>query len=277
MIPASFDYACPRSLPEAASLLMSAGGSAVVLAGGQSLLTRMKHRQVTPALLIDLKDVRELDFIHVGDRLRIGAMARQADVASHVAGTPWALLARAAEAAADPAVRNRGTLVGAICEADPGGDWLAAALALDATLDVLRGSKTHVMAAADLALGDGDLVTSATFPAPPPGTRGTYLKVKHPAIGWSVASVAVLGSLSEKGLDHLRIAVSGATARPVRMIDLEAALTGVDVADASSLDRAVNLHLGALQFRGDGYASAEYRRKRLALLIRDGLRQIADG
>src|SRR6516162_11404180 len=118
MIPVAFDYERPQSLEDAVRLAASAGDGAAILAGGQSLLTGLKQRTKRPRLIIDIGAIAGLDKIEVdGDRLRIGAMARQADIVSHPAVIQHLpLLAEIATVAADPMVRRRGTLVGALCE-----------------------------------------------------------------------------------------------------------------------------------------------------------------
>ena len=43
-------------------------------------------------------------------------------------------MAAAAPVIADPLVRNRGTLVGSLCHADPQGDWAAVMISLGASV-----------------------------------------------------------------------------------------------------------------------------------------------
>ena len=96
-----------------------------------------------------------------------------------------------------------------------------------------------------------------------------YAKVKHPAIGWSVASVAaVVDIAADTRCSGAAIAVSGATARPQRLPILEAELTGRLLADEAHVARAVDLALAGMAFRGDYYASESYRAARLAVLLR---------
>src|SRR5438270_9444520 len=112
MIPADFDYVAPGALEDAIKALQSGGEEAKLLAGGHSLLPLMKLRLAAPALLVDLRRVPGLHGIHREDGTwRIGAMVQHAEL-EH---TPeLGLLSRAAGTIADPQVRNRGTLGGAL-------------------------------------------------------------------------------------------------------------------------------------------------------------------
>ena len=133
MYPSRFRYEAPRSLDEAISLLHDGGDYAKVLAGGQSLVPLMKLRFASPELVVDINNVPCLDY-HRTDAdgtLRIGALCRHVDLErSELLKTTQPTMASAAPLIADPIVRNRGTLVGSLCHADPQGDWASVVLAL---------------------------------------------------------------------------------------------------------------------------------------------------
>ena len=153
MIPAKFDYVRPGSLADAVSALAGGGDDAKVIAGGQSLLPLLRLRLSYPELLVDLGGLDELrGVIDVGDALLIGArttlyqLVHDPIVAEHSG-----LLAQAAGTVADPAVRHRATLGGALVHADAAGDLPAVALALDATLIAQGpGSEREIAAAAGI-------------------------------------------------------------------------------------------------------------------------------
>ncbi len=134
MYTSAFEYAAPKSLDEALSLLADNGADARVLAGGQSLIPMMKLRLAAPAFLVDINGIPGLDFIERSNgHLRVGALARHNDVVeSDLVG---GVMASAAPWIADPLVRNRGTLCGSVAHCDPEGDWNSVMLA---ALDVRR-------------------------------------------------------------------------------------------------------------------------------------------
>src|SRR5438034_311953 len=140
-IPAPFDYARARSVDDAIALLEEHGEEARLVAGGHSLLPMMKLGLATPEMLIDINDLTDLTRIRVdGDVLRIGAMVRHTDLlSSAVVGEQYRMLHEAERVIADPVVRNRGTVGGSLCHADPAEDLSAALGALRAEC-VVRGS-----------------------------------------------------------------------------------------------------------------------------------------
>ena len=197
--------------------------------------------------------------------------------------SPNSGLRRTHAAAADPMVRRRGTLVGAFCECDPFGDWVPAGLVHEVELELVGPAGVRRVALEGFAalspekrLARGEIACAAEIAAAPPGAQSLYRKAKHNAIGWSIAGVAVLASRKPDGsVEEIRLAAAGALARPQRLRGLEAALSGVDLRDASTIQAEVDRHCGALDFVGDRYASADYRALRLMVEIRRALAELA--
>ena len=133
MFPSRFRYEAPHSLDEAIGLLHDGGDYVKVLAGGQSLVPMMKLRFASPEMIVDINNLPGLAY-HRTDpdgSLRIGALCRHADLErSDLLKGTQPTMAAAAPLVADPLVRNRGTLVGSLCHADPQGDWASVMLAL---------------------------------------------------------------------------------------------------------------------------------------------------
>ena len=78
MIPGAFDYLAPKSVEETVALLAQHGDDAKVLAGGQSLIPAMRFRLAAPALLIDINNLTELEYVREENgHLAIGALARE--------------------------------------------------------------------------------------------------------------------------------------------------------------------------------------------------------
>src|SRR6201995_1203573 len=133
MYPSRFRYEAPRSLDEAISTLRDGGDYAKVLAGGESLGPMMKVGVASPELVVDINNVPGLDYHRAepDGTLRVGALCRHADLErSGLLATTQPTMAAAAPLIADPIVRNRGTLVGSLCHADPQGDWAAVVTSL---------------------------------------------------------------------------------------------------------------------------------------------------
>src|SRR5215469_7552804 len=142
-VPAHFEYERATTVDHALALLERSGPEARVLAGGHSLIPMMKLRLAQPETLVDINDLAELSYIRVEDgELRIGALTRHCELLdSAVAGEHFAILHDAEKVIADPVVRNRGTVGGSVCQADPSEDLSAALSAVRATM-VIQGRQS---------------------------------------------------------------------------------------------------------------------------------------
>jgi len=212
---APFAYRRPESLEEAVAALAEGGEEARVLAGGQSLVPMLAFRLARPRLLVDVNRL-PLDRIEVlaGGEVRIGAVVRQR--AAERSGV--APLAEALRWVAHPPIRNRGTVVGSVCHADPAAELPALALALDGVLEVRSAAGTRELPVAELLVGP--LMTSLR-----PGELAVALRLR-PRQGWRwhVREVArrqgdfalagvVAGVPPDRG-GPCRVAVFGASGRP---------------------------------------------------------------
>src|SRR4051794_37558012 len=140
-VPAPFDYARASSVDDAIAQLERLGPEARLVAGGHSLLPMMKLRLATPEHLIDINPLAaELAYIREeGGEVRIGAMTRHREILeSDLLAERFAIVREAEELIADPPVRNRGTIGGALCQADPSEDLSAVCAALGGVAGVRR-------------------------------------------------------------------------------------------------------------------------------------------
>ena len=274
MIPAAFDYHAPTSLEEAIALLGSAG-DVRVLAGGQSLIPLLKLRLAAPEVIVDLGRIESLRGIREdGDAIVIGAMTSHDDVArSPLLATHALLLSKAAQTVADPQVRHRGTFGGALCHADPAGDLLAPALALDASFVISGPSGTRTVAAADFfndmfttAIGQGEILIEVRVPKHT-GWGAHYEKFSRVAQQWSIVAVAATVLVEGGTIAQARVALTNMGPVPIRATAVEQALVGL-AADASSVAAAVaDIAQGSrppTDLNGDG----DYRRHLASVLAR---------
>ena len=159
-VPAPFEYERASSVDEAIALLERHGEDARLIAGGHSILPLMKLRLASPEVLVDINDLTDLQRIWVeGDQLRIGAMVRHADLlASAVVGEHYRILHDAERVIADPVVRNRGTIGGSLCHADPAEDLSAALGAIRAEVVIKSSSGERVVPVRELCTGPFETV-----------------------------------------------------------------------------------------------------------------------
>ena len=239
MHPAAFAYSAPGTLDEALRSLHELGDDGRVLAGGQSLIPMMKLRLAEPGHLVDINGIAELAGVHAEDGyLRIGALARHADVAaSPVVRAANPTVWTAAQWVADPLVRNRGTVCGSVAHCDPEGDWNSVMLAVGATVvarsagggERLIPHREFVVDYFTNALETGEMVTEIRVPSPPGPAGGTYLKLERKVGDYATVGVAVHLVLAPDGrIGRAGIALTAVSPRNLAVPEAEQLLVGAE-------------------------------------------------
>ena len=269
MYPSRFRYEAPRSIDEAIALLRDGGGEAKVLAGGQSLVPLLKLRFAAPELLVDINGLDGLDYhrVDADGTLRIGALCRHADLErSTVLAERQPTMAAAAPLVADPIVRNRGTLVGSLCHADPQGDWASVVTALGGRVVAQGPAGRRDIPIAEFVSGPfqntlayDEVAVEAVIPAPKGTPAGGYLKLERRIGDFATAGAAVAIELSAGVVVRAGIALTGVGGSTIDATDAAQALVGGPLT-AESIDRAADLAAQAAQPRTDHRGSAEYKR-----------------
>jgi len=269
MYPSRFRYEAPRSLAEAIGLLHDGGDDAKVLAGGQSLVPLMKLRFATPQLIVDINNVPGLDY-HRADpdgTLRIGALCRHVDLErSDLLKATQPTMASAAPLIADPIVRNRGTLVGSLCHADPQGDWASVVLALGGSVVAQGPRGIRAIPLAEFVTGPfqnvldpDEIAVEAVIPAARGTRAGGYLKLERRVGDFATVGVAVALELSGETVTRAGIALTGVGGSTIGATEAAAALTGRPLT-ADRIAEAADLAAQAARPRTDHRGSAEYKR-----------------
>jgi aerobic carbon-monoxide dehydrogenase medium subunit len=268
MIPAKFDYVRPASLDDAVAALAGGGEDAKVIAGGQSLLPLLRLRLANPELLVDVAGLDELRGVtDAGDALLIGARTTHYQllhdplVAAHCG-----LLAQTAGTVADPAVRHRGTLGGALAHCDAAGDLPAVALALDATLIARGPGGEREIAAADFfidyltsALEPDEILTGIRVPKLGPGWGFHYEKFHRTAQSWATVGVAALVRRSNGSVAEARIGLTNMGSVPVRATAAERAAAGQEASRGALNAAAAHADEGTNP-PADLHGAPDYRR-----------------
>jgi carbon-monoxide dehydrogenase medium subunit len=268
VIPAAFEYSRPSSLAEALDQLASSGGSAKVLAGGQSLLPLLRLRLARAERLVDIGGLGELRAIRElpDGGIAIGAMATYRDVMdSDLAIGRVPLLAMTIPGIADVQVRNRGTLGGAIAHADPASDMPAVVLALDARIVIRSKSGERVVAASDFFegafatdLAEDELLTEIRIPAQSAGAGMAYRRLEQPASSYSIVGVAAVVGRTAGSVTTARIGITGVSDVAYRASGVEAALIGTS-GDAAAIAAAAAHAVDGVTVGSDIHADAVYR------------------
>ena len=269
MYPSRFRYESPSTVEEAIRLLSESGGEAKILAGGQSLIPMMKLRFAAPATLIDINNIPGLDGLEFAadGSIRVGALCRHATLEqSAELGVRQPTMAAAAPLVADPIVRNRGTLVGSLCHADPQGDWAAVMLALGGHLVAQGPSGQRSIPVADLVSGpfqttlaNDEMGIEAVVPAPLGVPMGGFLKLERRIGDFATAAVAVGLDMSGSTVARAGIGLVGVGSQTINATDAAASLVGGSLTD-ESIAEAGRQAAAASAPRSDHRGSADYKR-----------------
>ena len=229
-VPAPFGYERATSVEHALALLAELGPDARLLAGGHSLLPMMKLRLAAPQYVIDIDPLAaELGYIrdHSGE-IRIGAMTRHRDLLeSPLLQERLAIFPDAERVIADPVVRNRGTIGGALCQADPSEDLSAVCAAVGAKLVIRGADGERVLDMEDFhrgpyetAIGPAEMLVEIRVPVPP-RAGSAYEKLDRRVGDWAVAAAgAALAPADDGTIADGRIAlaaVGGGIVSPVTL------------------------------------------------------------
>jgi aerobic carbon-monoxide dehydrogenase medium subunit len=275
MIPSDFDYVAPSTVDEAVAALANAGEDAKVIAGGQSLMPVLRLRLAAPTVLVDLGRIDSLRGVRDdGDALAIGAMTTYYGLLGNPLISKHALLiADATRTVADPQIRHRGTLGGAIAHADPAGDLCAPVLAMDAMMTAVGPSGSRTIPASEFfvdyfttALQPDEILTEIRIPKHT-DWAAHYEKLNRVAQAWSIVAVAATVALDGGTISQAKVALTNMATVPVRARGVEEALIG-QPASAESIRAAAEHAAEGTDPITDGNADADYRSHLAKVLTR---------
>ena len=273
--PAPFEYERAASVDEAIALLNRYGPEARLIAGGHSLLPMMKLRLARPETIIDINGLTDLSYIRVeGDQIAIGAMTRHNEVLeSAVLAEHYRIFAEAERVIADPIVRNRGTVGGSLCQADPSEDLSAvfAALRGQVVIRSAEGSRTVDLrefhqGPYETAVGDGEILVEVRVPIRP-GTGSAYEKVERRAGDWSVAAAGAFVQIGSSGrIEDVGIGLTAVGATHFTCAEAEESLRGrppsLEAVEEASSICAANCNPSA-----DQRGPVDYKRHLVGVLV----------
>jgi carbon-monoxide dehydrogenase medium subunit len=233
-VPAPFEYERATSVDHAIAVLDRHGPEARLLAGGHSLLPMMKLRLARPETLIDINGLTDLDYIRVdGQELALGAMTRHVTVLdSALLREHYRIFADAEQVIADPIVRNRGTVGGSLCQADPAEDLSAVLSALRARAIIRAASGTRSVELREFhegpyetAVGDAEILVEVRVPIRP-GTGSAYVKVHRRSGDWAVAAAGAFVQIQGGVITDVGIGLAAVGAEHFTCAEAEEALRG---------------------------------------------------
>lgn len=284
-VPAPFEYERAGTVEEAIALLGRHGSGARLVAGGHSLLPMMKLRLARPETLVDINALTDLDYIRVeGDEIAIGAMTRHRGVLdSAVLAEHYRIFAEAERVIADPIVRNRGTVGGSLCQADPAEDLsgVFAALRATAVIRSASGSRTvpirgfHV-GPFETVVGDAEMLVEVRVPIRT-ATGSAYEKVERRAGDWSIAAAGAFVQLDPGGsVADVGIGLTAVGAEHFTCEEAEDALRGGPPSE-EAIARAAAVCSERCNPQSDQRGPVDYKRHLVGVLVGRALVRAAAG
>ena len=268
MIPPSFEYLAPKTIPDAVALLQKHGDEAKILAGGHSLIPAMRLRLAEPGYLIDISGIGGLDYIQEeSGQLRIGAMTCEAALEeSEVVKSRYPLLLDTAKMIADPSVRNMATVGGNLAHGDPANDHPATMLALRASVIAEGPNGTREIKIDNFfpdffttALSEDEILTEIRIPTPPSASGGAYLKIERKVGDYAAAAVACQLNIDSSGsIENIGLGLTNVGSTPIRASSAEELLKGKKP-DENMLAEAGRLAAADSEPMEDLRGSAEYK------------------
>ncbi len=278
------DYLFPETIDEAISFLKSNEGQARIIAGGTDLLLDIPEGKVKTSSLIDITRIPELKKITMEDGvIRIGAAVTHNQVAnSELIQEKAAALAYAASCVGSCQIRNSGTIVGNVCNAQPAADTAVALVALGAMAEIAADRGKEYVAVEKMYAGVGkstidsasQLVTMVRFPAARKNQGTAFVRLEQrKALALPMLNVAVMVSLEGNKFQWARISMAPVGPGPMRASSAEQILNGAQV-NQDVIEKAAQAALEQANPRNSALrGSREYRTSVLPVLVRRALEQ----
>jgi carbon-monoxide dehydrogenase medium subunit len=282
MKPAQFDYYAPADLAEALDTLAALGYSGKVLSGGQSLIPAMNFRMAQPQALVDINNLKELDYIRLDPdgSLRIGALARDSAVELHPLVKERApLVCETMPHIAHPEIRNRGTFCGAMAHADPAGQLPCISVALEMRFLIRKKGGERWVSSEEFYEGPfttviqpDELLVETAIPAPLPRSGTCYQQVSRQHGSQVQAGVGVMVALDERGnCTVANISALGVGERAILLKEAARQLIGRAPSEATIKAAAEAATGREIDPGSDIHATDTYRRHVTGVLVQRAL------
>ena len=268
--PAPCDYSRATSVDDAVAQLQAKGGNARILAGGYSLIPMMKLRLANPGHVIDINPLEsELSYIRKeGNEIRIGALTRHAAMLkSDLLAQTFPDIFREAEAVlADPVVRNRGTMGGSLCQADPAEDLSGVVTALKGTAVVRGPGGAERLIEMDefhlgpymTAVGSTEMLTEVRFQIRN-GHGSAHEKVERRAGDFAIVAASAALSIENGKIAHAGLACSAVGPTTMHIGRAESMLVG-QAPSEQLFAQAGQMASADCSPNSDGRGTADYKR-----------------
>ncbi len=279
------DFESPGSIEEAVSLLNNADGKARVLAGGTDLLVQLRGGRFDDVnLVVDGKKIPELTALTLEDdgSLTIGAAVPCYEVYGNSAiASAYPGLIDAATLIGGTQIQGRASFGGNLCNSTPSGDSIPAMIAHSAVANISGPSGSRQVAVEDFCtgpgsnvLGQGEMLVSISFPAPPSGFGANYMRfIPRNEMDIAVAGAGTSVVLEDGVIKSARVALAAVAPTPLFVSAVNDAIAGKP-ANEETLAEAGQIAKDAASPITDMRGTIEYRKHLCDVLTRRSL-QIA--
>jgi len=280
MTPKKFDYYAPTTLSEALQILHGTEDSKV-LAGGQSLLALMKLRLAAPSALVDISKLQNMSYVHEDkDGVAVGALTIH-DIIEHnqFIREHFTILHDAVSKIGDQQIRNKGTIGGSSCHADPAADFPTALRTLDAHFVVHGRTGQRTIPASEFfidlfttSVGKDEVLTEIKIPYLPPHSGSGYIKHSRREGDFAIVGVGAVVTVGDGNVcENVKIGLGAVGATPLRATKTEEWLKGKTLDDKNIAEAAEVANEGA-DPPSDMHGSREYRLEMIKVFTRRTLK-----
>jgi len=279
-----FEYFRAKTVKETCSLISKYKDECKILAGGQSLITLLRQKLISPSYLIDIKGISDLDYIKFDAKkgLRIGALTTHRSIEkSPLIYEKYKVLSEMEKSVASVQTRNWGTIGGNLCSADPIGDPAPSLIALNAKLKIVssRGERTIPLEKFfkdyfTTVLKPDEILTEIQLPPPVAHTGVVYMKFSTIEAGIKIVSTSVLITIDPGKMTckNARIVMSAVAPVPFNAKKGGKLLIGNKI-DDQLIEEAAKLASEETNPTSDVHGSAEYRREIARVLVKRATKQ----
>jgi len=276
MITEPFEYFAPTSIEDALKLLTEFPSTSRLISGGQSLVPLMNLGLSTPKQIIDLKSITKENLAYIVDdkEIRVGALTSHYDLgASDTIRKSCLILSEAAHSIGDSQVRNRGTIGGAVCHADPSADYLPMMVTLEAIFQADSPSGKRMIKSSEFfldafktALRQNEILTEIRIPKllARPNTGGAFMKFNYVEGAFAIVCVAAIVSINnprERKCESAKVTLGGIQTAPIVLNEIEAQFVGRTIDKKFFEDAGLAAVRAIDDPLSDIHADGEYRRE----------------
>lgn len=277
-----FKYFSPTNIRDALSLLNEHKGGAKIIAGGTDLMVALLSSELSPKVLIDIGNIKELDGVRDNkDALSIGALTTHSVlVTSQPVKKRASIISEAARLIGSKQIRNRGTIGGNLVNASPAADLAPPLLALNARVKLVKTSGERVVpihgfftGVNETVLGSDELLTEIQIPHRQAKTGAAFIKIgRRSSFTLSVCCVAACITVSKSVCEDVRLAMGAVDRTPIRAVKAESFLKGKTL-DEEVVAKAAEIASDETQPISDVRSTAAYRKSVAKVLVKRAIEE----